>query len=478
LCLPGLGCAQALAQNAERASLASSSAWGYFQPASVDPAGPLAASATARGVRATSPPLADAGPAGERRAALGAELDLVAAVRVAVAWQPAIGAAVAELARRGSAIDVARAGYMPAVHGGVNLGRQSSGVHRPQVALNVSQMLYDFGRVGSQVGEAEAGVRQAQAEVLQQIDAVATQTALAVVELSRYQALMAIAEEQVRALGEVARITELRARLGASTRVDPVQAQARVQAAQVYGLQLRAQAQQWRARLVALLGAGLPDRVAPLPAERLATPAPAASTEAPVWPAVLAAEAERQASLARLDGARATRLPTLSLEAFVSRYLGGSGNPLVRDGDHGLYLKLSSPTLQGGAMAAQEKAAAQAVVAAEARVQAKRIELQDRLQGLDERIAGLQALRQPLRERQHSITETRTLYREQYLSLGTRSALDLLNAEQEIAQAAFDVAQNQHDLWAAQVNRIEADGRAREVYGINHSRVQGLEVLP
>ena len=166
----------------------------------------------------------------------------------------------------------------------------------------------------------------------------------------------------------------------------------------------------------------------------------------------------------------------VSLEATLSRYL--SGNVNGRSGDHGLYLKLSSPTFQGGAMAAQEKAAAQAVLAAEARVEAKRIELADKLKGLRERIDGLVALREPLMQRQRSITETRGLYREQYLALGTRSALDLLNAEQEIAQAAFDVVQNQHDLRAAQVNHIEASGQAREVYGINHSRVQGLEVLP
>lgn len=160
----------------------------------------------------------------------------------------------------------------------------------------------------------------------------------------------------------------------------------------------------------------------------------------------------------------------------MSRYLSGQVNG--RSGDHGLFVKLSSATFQGGAMAAQEQAAAQAVLGAEARVDAKRIEIEDKLKGLRERIDGLVALREPLLQRQRSITDTRGLYREQYLSLGTRSALDLLNAEQEIAQAAFDVAQNQHDLWSALVNYIEASGQARDVYEINHSQVQGLEVLP
>ena len=54
----------------------------------------------------------------------------------------------------------------------------------------------------------------------------------------------------------------------------------------------------------------------------------------------------------------------------------------------------------------------------------------------------------------------------------------LLNAEQEIAQAAFDVVQNQHDAWIAQVNFIDVSGQARAVYGLDGSQVQGLEVLP
>lgn len=449
-----------------------SSALGYRRSPEVRADGPIAAQSMFQSAQ-RAPAAGDGTPS--RQVDLGEELDLVRAVQAAVAWQPAIGAAVAQVAQQGSTVEAARAGYMPALQAGVNAGRQSATSTGPTASLAASQMLYDFGKVGSQVSEAEAGVRRSQAEVLLQIDTVATQAALAVVELSRYQALEQIAAQQVSALNDVARITDLRAQLGASTRVDPVQARARVQAAQVYGLQLQSQARQWRARLISLVGAALPERVAPLPADRF-NGALGVPPAAQAWPAVLVAEAERQALVARLSGTRAARLPTVSLEATLSRYL--SGNVNGRSGDHGLYLKLSSPTFQGGAMAAQEKAAAQAVLAAEARVEAKRIELADKLKGLRERIDGLVALREPLMQRQRSITETRGLYREQYLALGTRSALDLLNAEQEIAQAAFDVVQNQHDLRAAQVNHIEASGQAREVYGINHSRVQGLEVLP
>lgn len=471
LCLQGFAVANVCAQSGPDWT-SPSGALGFMRPPAVQAAGPVGARAMSQAVlRAPAPSPVSA----SRSVELGAELDLVRAVQAAVAWQPAIGAAVAQVAQQGSGVEVARAGYMPAFQAGVNAGRQSVSATGPSASLAASQMLYDFGKVGSQVNEAEAGVRRAQAEVLLQIDTVATQAALAVVELSRYQALEKIATEQVAALNDVARVTDLRAQLGASTKVDPVQARARVQAAQVYGLQLQSQSRQWRARLISLVAGALPERVAPLPAARLGA-ALATPATAQAWPAVLVAEAERQALLARLDGTRAARKPTVSLEASMSRYLSGQVNG--RSGDHGLFVKLSSATFQGGAMAAQEQAAAQAVLGAEARVDAKRIEIEDKLKGLRERIDGLVALREPLLQRQRSITDTRGLYRDQYLSLGTRSALDLLNAEQEIAQAAFDVAQNQHDLWSALVNYIEASGQARDVYEINHSQVQGLEVLP
>jgi adhesin transport system outer membrane protein len=445
---------------------------GLLEPPAVRAADAVGAAGVARAVGAAN----GAGIRSNPRLALpDNELELVQAVQAAVGWQPAVAAVVAQLRQQGSVVDQMRAGYMPAISAGVNTGRQSVTARGTSFTLAASQMLYDFGKVGSQVSEAEAGVRRAQAEVLRQIDTVATQTALAFVEMSRYQALAAIADDQLVAIRDVARVTDLRARLGASTRVDPVQARARVEAAQVYVQQLQTQSRQWRSRLKTLLGTEVPPRAAPMPAERLeaALNPPA---ERQLWPSVLVAEAERQALEARLAGTRAARLPTLSLEGSLSRL--GSGAGSGRSTDHGVYFKLNSGVFQGGALQAQEEAAMLGVAAAHARVDVARTEVQDRMANLKEQIDGLMALQEPLSTRQRSITDTRALYREQYLSLGTRSALDLLNAEQEIAQAAFAVVQNQHDAWAAQVNFIDASGQARAVYGLDHSQVHGLEVSP
>ena len=93
------------------------------------------------------------------------------------------------------------------------------------------------------------------------------------------------------------------------------------------------------------------------------------------------------------------------------------------------------------------------------------------------RSIGAQARLGVLADRRRSIVEARDLYREQY-TLGTRSILDLLNAEQEIHQAAADEEAVLHDLWASRIGYIGATGQARTYYGLNNTTVQGIELLP
>ncbi|MNH39134.1 hypothetical protein D3C79_1002590 [compost metagenome] len=71
-----------------------------------------------------------------------------------------------------------------------------------------------------------------------------------------------------------------------------------------------------------------------------------------------------------------------------------------------------------------------------------------------------------LGDRYKSMVNTRSLYEQQYLALGTRSLLDLLNAEQEIFQAQTDQQNAQYDLWLAQVSYIRATGHMRNVFAL------------
>ena len=63
-----------------------------------------------------------------------------------------------------------------------------------------------------------------------------------------------------------------------------------------------------------------------------------------------------------------------------------------------------------------------------------------------------------------SIRATRDLYREQYLQLGTRSLLDLLNAEQEYHSVRFDQAQSFQEQYRLGLQCLYNTDRLRTVF--------------
>ncbi|WP_422087590.1 TolC family outer membrane protein [Variovorax sp.] len=425
------------------------------------------------------------GPALPEAAETTTPLELADAVRQAVARHPSISDSIAMLAQQSGGVDVARAGYYPLVRVGMGAGvngRGPAGQGRSNGALataSVSQMLYDFGKVSGAVGQSEAQVQRQQAAILKQIDAVAQQAAEAVVMTHRYQSLVAIAQEQVQAVEKVLETARLRANAGLSTKADPIQAESRVDSARANLLQVKSQLAQWRERLGTLLGRSVPPRMAPLP-ERLASELRVdLQPDTSLMPEVLAAEAERRVATAQLEVARAQRYPTLSLDASVNRPLGGmnSGVPERSGGSHSVMLNLSSVLYQGGALEAQVDAAVAAEEAARMRIETARLNAGDQVRNFREQVIGAQARLGVLADRRRSIAEARDLYREQY-TLGTRSILDLLNAEQEIHQAAADQEAVLHDLWASRIGYIGATGQARAYYGLNNTTVQGIELLP
>ena len=69
-------------------------------------------------------------------------------------------------------------------------------------------------------------------------------------------------------------------------------------------------------------------------------------------------------------------------------------------------------------------------------------------------------------ERIASIKTTRDLYREQYLQLGTRSLLDLLNAEQEYHSASFDRVESTYEVQRLAVECLYQSGRMGQVFDL------------
>ncbi|MBK5010691.1 TolC family outer membrane protein [Pseudomonas sp. S60] len=411
-------------------------------------------------------------------------LGLSDAVLQAAQWHPSIAEAIGDLYKQGEGINVARAGYYPQISGGIRTGYDTGyGGDRNSQAVNLSlkQMLYDFGKVDHAVSAAQAAAARAQANILLVVDDLARDTAYAWIEARRYEQLIAIAREQIRGVGDIATMARQRSDMGASTRSDVVQAESRVQSARAVLEEYRSQYERWRSTLAALLGRVTPVSLTEQPPPELAQACQRPAQGDERLPGVLMALAQRAQGQAELAQAKAEAYPTVSLQPQVNHYLDNDYN---RDNGRldrtqaGIYLNVEVPIYQGGAISARTRAAGYALTAADsaedaARLQARRglAEAMAQTSGLGRRLGSLEA-------RQVSIQEARMLYGRQYLDLGTRPLLDLLNAEQEIYQSRFELAGTRSDLLRLDVDCLYNTGALRAALGLEGRNLQGVEIRP
>ena len=401
---------------------------------------------------------------------------LPVAVGHAVAWHPAIDEAVGQLNASIADVETARAAYSPQISGGGTFGLDPlNGLRwRPRAELTISQLIFDFGKTADAVAAAHATTQVSRAQLLLAVDGLLRNVSYAFVEMQRYQALLDIAQQQLTSVTAISELVAMRASHGASTRSDALQAQSRVQSAQSSVQQIGAQLERWRSNLGHLMGV---TRVTSVVAELPVWSANACDREIPDWtqvPAVLQSEAARDVAAARLRAANAKALPTISLGADIQSDVRQSIHSLSAGTDVNIGVNVSSSLFDGGANAGRRRSAAFAMRSAEASVDTAYSETGRTLQEAREQVAGLRLTLATLGERQETIRQTGYLYRLQYLELGTRSLIDLLNAEQEINQARLDRANTEHDLRRLSIDCSYASGGLRAAFDLTGSQVRGV----
>lgn len=407
------------------------------------------------------------------QAGTATSLGMAEAVRLAATSHPSVRNAVGQALQAGEGIGAARSGYYPQVSAGLstrtsNRQLESDGRRQThQASLSVTQLLYDFGKVSSAVSEAEASAEAARAKVLVAVDDVTRDTAQAWIEVHRQQALGEIAQAQVQGVQALAGLVGERQAKGATSQSDVAQAQSRLEAARAQQLHAASQAERWRLNLMHLTQGRMPVDIAGEAPTPLAGACSAQILAAAPPPTVQMAQAERDMAQAVLRGADAQLLPTLSLNAAVHRGLESgarlAGQPNT---ESTLTVNFTAPLYEGGRSQARQRAAAHAVEAAEAALGYAQLSARQRLEDARVQSQG-HALRLPvLAARVQSTQRTRDLYREQYLQLGTRSLLDLLNAEQEFHGARFEQAESAHEVQRLAVECLYQSGRLREVFGL------------
>ena len=416
-------------------------------------------------------------------------MTLEGAVRRALNWHPSLDVAVGRLRQRTEEIDIARAGYYPQIDGSIDSGfdRDDRRAWEPRVNLTASQMLYDFGKVSSSVEAQTASADASRARLLLDVDDLVRDTANTVIEVQRHQALLELAEDQIEGVQAIAALVRQRSGQGASSRSDEVQADARVEAAEATLFETKAQLRRWESALASLIGEPTLHtegeiQVAPDVPDWLTQSCEAMEPDWRSVPALVEAEALRNEALAQLERSRADLYPTLSLEASTGYDVHqGRLSERRRSRDQPEFavgLRVASKLYDGGADDARRRAASHALSSADASIRNVRFEVSRSLFEAKEQIGSLKDLLVSLAARARMMQQTRDLYRQQYIDLGTRTLLDLLNAEQELHQARFNTAHTEHDLRRLGVQCLYSSGRARRVFELDGASLRGMTLEP
>ncbi|MEC8055773.1 MAG: TolC family outer membrane protein [Pseudomonadota bacterium] len=408
------------------------------------------------------------------------QIDLVDAVKIGVQRNPEISQSIASLAAQNSNIDVAKAQYYPQLTGGISTGDLTTGERgRQLLTLSATQLLYDFGKVKSSVDTQKAKLIVEQANVLVSIDDIAYQVASAVINIERYQRISQIGEQQVTGIQRILDIANLRANAGISSQADPVQAESYLQSAQSSLIAQQSLLRQYQQRLRTLLGFDVSNKNWTIPENLVQSSDLFRDPEFNTIPKMISAQAEVEVAKSQKKQTQLSLYPSLSVKGSLSQALNGV-NP-NNNKDDGFYnsimLEASSNFFQGGAVAAQVKSASYAEEAARSKVNTVYLDVLDQLRTTRENIENKQRQIQVLSERQATTVRTRELYQEQY-KLGTRSVLDLLNAEMAIHAANNELETARYDIYNSLVQFIQTTGRTRQAYQLNHLSIQGFEVQP
>ncbi len=361
------------------------------------------------------------------------------------------------------------------------------------VDLRLTQPLYTGGRVGAQVMQAEALVVAERAALRATEAAVLLAAGTAYLDVARDARIVLLNRNQATVLDRTLRATQQQFAAGAVTSTDVEQARARLADQRGTLAQSEGELAASRARFEQQVGTlpgelDLPRLVLPLPPSRQAALASILGDNFDVAQARAAQEASRQG----IDIARAGLLPRLSLEIRGTRDKETDVQlQHQRDNVAEGSLLFTVPIYQGGGPAAQtrqaKEAAQRTLLQVDVVVRAARQQTQTAWDMLE---AGRERMRQATISIEANTVAVRGVARQQ--SVGARTLLEVLNAQQELVTAQVNLARATRDERVAELQllavggKLTAEGLGLHVavydpvrhYDATRNRWQGLSPAP
>ena len=402
------------------------------------------------------------------------------AVLYALQQHPQIAQVVAELASQHSYIDVAKASYYPQLSGGLSTGDFTTGERgRQLISLNATQMLYDFGKTSANVDIQQTKTYLKQTEMLSQIDTLAKTVTSSILMIKRYQELELIARNQIQGIQRIYNIAQLRANAGISSQSDPIQVKSYLEAAQSSLISQQTQLKLYQQRLNTVLGFDVSRIQWIIPDNLVKSVSLYDPVEYNTIPSMMSAQLEIDIARLQYEQTRLESYPVVNLKGSLSQAINGR-NP-NNNKDDGLYssvmMEATSNFFQGGAIKAQQRASLAAEQAAISRLNTAYLNVLEQVRMNKEQIEHKNQQLAVLFNRAKTTAKTKELYEEQY-KLGTRTVVDLLNAEQSVHSVAQEIENARYDIFESIVQYIAVTGQSRQLYQLNNKTIQGIEIKP
>ncbi|TWB18451.1 outer membrane protein/adhesin transport system outer membrane protein [Nitrospirillum amazonense] len=358
----------------------------------------------------------------------------------------------------------ARAAMLPTVTADGNLGKErlSQGnaiqhMNPAQSGVTINQAIYAGGSIQAGISQAENTVEAGRAGLLDTEQQVLLAAATAYLDVVRDQAVLDLNINNEQVLTRQLEASRDRFRVGELTRTDVSQSESRLAGATADRISAQGALAASRATYAKLMGQvpgtlKQPTRLVHLPVNQEETMA-AAEVSAPV---VVAARYNHKASQDAVDGAFGQMLPQLSASAQYYRNWDQS-LPGVQYDTAVISARVTIPLYEGGGTSAKVRGAKQTE-------QQRRTQVMEAVRSADETAvkawqalvtarAAIEAYKSAVASNEIALEGVR-----QEQSVGSRTILDVLNAEQELVNAKVQLVRAQHDEQVAAYEVLSAVG--------------------
>ncbi|PBI82391.1 type I secretion system outer membrane protein [Rahnella victoriana] len=404
-----------------------------------------------------------------------ASLTLQDAILRAFARNPQISEAAAQIRVGKGNLDEAKSAWYPQIslQGTAGKSHQTDSAgslsNNASAGVQLSQLLYDFGRTGGSISQQEYLSDSYRYSLYSTMTDVALSTMQAYLSVKRYQALSLAARDNIASLERVRDTAKLRADAGLSSQSDVLQAETRIAGMKATVEQYRAQQRSAQAQLTVLTGV-VSDNLPDLPQSLLDQKVTLDKIPYESSTLVRAAQAKQQAAIEEVNQNEAQHWPTLKVQAGRTRYENSGGGGSYWDDQ--VQLAVDAPVYQGGAVSARVRAAEGQRQAAQAEVEKAKLDINQKASTAYADMIGGQQRQLAGEEQFGSATHTRSVYQDEY-KLSKRSLNDLLSVEQDVFQADTSRIGALYDGWDATVRYAAAVDNLVDMLGIDRQKQTG-----